>query len=123
MEPLVDAAMTRWFSEEVHRERPEIIQLYREMYTANPPMGYAANARGIGQINLLPELNKIQCPTLLLAGKDDRSTPSTDAELIADAIPHARLIVVPGTSHTVPEEQSDECNRMILEFLSQNVPS
>ena len=38
--------------------------------------------------DLLP---KIQCPTLVLHGKQDRITPSVNAEVIADAIPDAQL--------------------------------
>ena len=121
MAPIVEEAMTRWFLDEVHRDRPEVIQRYREMYANNPPMGYAANCRGIAQLDLRPGLSKIQCPTLLLAGEKDRSTPPEDSKIIADAMPNARLVVVPNTSHTVPEEQAEEFNRMTLEFLAQNI--
>ena len=120
LESLLDGAMTRWFLEEVHRERPEVIQFYREMVGANPPMGYAANCRGMAQLDLRAELNKVQCPTLVLAGKEDHSTPPKHSEIIAAAIPNARLVVVPNTSHMVPEEQAEEFNRMTLEFLDQN---
>lgn len=38
--------------------------------------------------DLLP---KIQCPTLVLHGKQDRIAPSHNAEVVADAIPNAQL--------------------------------
>ena len=38
--------------------------------------------------DLLPT---IQCPTLVLHGKEDRITPCVNAEVIADAIPEAQL--------------------------------
>ena len=63
-EPLLDQTMERWFVESFRREHPEVIKLYRDMVAANPPMGYAANFRGILQYNLMPELHKIKCPTL-----------------------------------------------------------
>ena len=122
MEPLLDGGMARWFVERVHREHPEVIQLYREMLGANPPMGYAANARGIPLLDIRNELNTIQCPTLVVAGKEDKATPPEEHEIIAERIPGARLVVVPNTSHTVPEEQAEEFNRATLEFLDQNIP-
>ena len=122
MDPLLDGAMVRWFVERVHREHPEVIQFYREMLHGNPPMGYAANSRGIAQLDLRDELRTIRCPTLVVAGKEDWSTPPEEHELIAARVPGAQLAVVPSTSHTVPEEASEEFNRMTLEFLDQNTP-
>lgn len=122
MEPLIEEAMNRWFLEPFRRGHPEVIRLHREVYGANPPMGYAANCRGILYYDILGELNKIQCPTLVLAGKEDRSTPPKDHEIIAKRIPNSRLMIFPNASHTVPEEQVEEFNRMTLEFLYKNVP-
>ena len=123
MEPLLDAAMNRWFVKRVHREHPEVVQFYREMLGANPPMGYAANTRGIMQFDIRDELSKIRCPTLVIAGKEDRSTTPRDHETVAQGIPGARLAFVPDASHTVPEEQAEEFNRLTLEFLDQNIPT
>ena len=119
MGPLLDAAIDRWFVGRVKREQPEIIELYRGILAANPPMGYAANARGILKFDIRGELGQIKCPTLVVAGKQDRSTPVTDHELIADGISGSRLVVVPDSSHTVPEEQPEGFNRTTLQFLDQ----
>ena len=122
MEPVLDGAMARWFVERVHREHPQVIQFYREMLGANPPMGYAANSRGISRLDLRDELRTIQCPTLVVAGKEDWATPPEEHVIIAERIPGAQLVVVPNTSHTVPEEEAEEFNRTTLEFLDDNIP-
>jgi len=119
--PLVEEAMERWFIEPFRRAHPEIIDLYRNMVAKNPPAGYAANCRGIIEYDIRDRLSKIQCPTLLVAGELDRSTPPKDHEYIAQRIPHCRLVVVPGASHTVMEEQAGMFNRLVLEFLDQDV--
>ena len=121
-EPLLDRTMERWFIESFRREHPEVIKLYRGIVAANPPMGYAANFRGILQYNLLPELHKIKCPTLVVSGAEDRSTPPEDHKVIAGKIPNSKLVIVPKASHTVPEEATKEFNRLTLEFLGQNIP-
>ena len=122
MEPLLDETMERWFLGRVHREHPEVIQSYREMLGANPPMGYAANARGIPLMDLRDELSDIQCPTLVVGGEKDKGIPPSENELFAESIPGAQRVVVPDASHSVPEEQTEESNRTTLEFLDQNIP-
>ncbi len=122
IEPLLDRTMERWFVESFRREHPEVIKLYRDMVAANPPMGYAANFRGILQYDLMSELAKIKCPTLVVGGAEDKSTLPEDHEIIAQKIPGAKLVIVPKASHTVPEEEAQEFNRLTLEFLGQHIP-
>ena len=121
MEPLLDETMARWFLERVHREQPEVIQSYREMLGANPPMGYAANARGISRLDLRDELSAIQCPTLVVGGEEDKGIPPSENEKNAEKIPGAQLAIIRDASHTVPEEQAEEFNRTTLEFLDQSI--
>lgn len=121
MEPLLDVAMSRWFVESFHRERPEAMQFYREMLAATPPLGYAASARELANLDLRPGLGQIQCPTLAIAGELDWSTPPAQHQIIADGIPGGRLAIVRDASHTVPEEQPEEFARLALEFLAREL--
>ena len=120
-EPLLEGTLERWLGESFRREHPEVIPIYRDMILDNPPMGYAANFRGILQYNIVSELHKIKCPTLVVSGADDWSTPPKDHELVAEKIPNSKLVIVPKDGHTVPEEAVEEF-RMTLEFLGQNIP-
>jgi 3-oxoadipate enol-lactonase len=123
MEPLVDTAMKRWFLESFRRAHPDVIQRYQAMYAANPPMGYAANCRGIIQFDLTSELYRVKCPTLIVCGEQDKATTPQDHKAIAEKITNSKLVIIPGASHTVPEEQATELNRITLEFLDQNIIS
>ena len=119
MEPLLEGTMTRWFAPEVHRERPQVIQFYREIVASTPPMGYAASARSLWQLDLLEGLGQVRCPTLVVAGEKDCTTLPAHHQEIAQRIPGARLVVVKNASHTVPEEQSEEFTRLTVEFLNR----
>jgi 3-oxoadipate enol-lactonase len=121
MDPLLDTAMTRWFTEPFRREHPEAIQYYRKMLGSTPPLGYAASARELAQLDLRPELAQVKCPTLVLAGELDWSTPVAAHEVIAASIPNSRLVVVQGASHTLPEEQPEEFARLSLAFLEESL--
>lgn len=123
MGPLLDVAMSRWFIEPFHRNHPEVIDFYRKMLGSTPPMGYAASARAVAQMDLRPDLEHIRCPTLVVAAALDWSTPPAGHELIAKKITNGRLVILENASHTVPEEKPEEFNRLTLEFLDQNASS
>ena len=122
MGPLVEAGLERWFVAPFREAHPEIMDLYREMIGNNPPLGYAANARGILEYDIRDQLFRIQCPTLLVSGEADWSTPTDDHRLIAERVSNAELVVVRNASHTVPEEQPEEFKQIVLGFLDQHVP-
>ena len=123
MEPLVQSGLERWFTDSFRAAHPDIMLRYRRMIGANPPLGYAANGRGILVYDLRDRLHEIRCPVLLISGKEDRSTPTADHQLIADSVGTAELIVVENASHTVPEEQPERFNDIVLDFLDAKAAS
>jgi pimeloyl-ACP methyl ester carboxylesterase len=53
------------------------------------------------------ELSSIACPTLVIVGAEDALTPPAEAKAMADAIPNARLIELPGAGHLSNLEAPD----------------
>ncbi|MCP2280525.1 alpha/beta fold hydrolase [Nocardia amikacinitolerans] len=49
-------------------------------------------------------LNRVTAPTLVLWGGDDQWLPSSQATRLADRIPDAAAVVLPGCGHTVHED-------------------
>jgi 3-oxoadipate enol-lactonase len=64
---------------------------------------------------LLAELAGV--PTLVMVGEEDALTPPDVARSIADRIPGARLVTIPGSGHLPPVERPVETTRALLEFL------
>lgn len=62
-------------------------------------------------------LHKIQCPTLLTWGLDDRQCPPDMSLLPLRTIPHAELHVFPNCGHRVMVEAKESFERVALEFL------
>jgi 3-oxoadipate enol-lactonase len=77
----------------------------------------AIEARGTWQPVFVPDA--VRVPTLVLVGEEDRLTPPAMAKTIADAIPGARLAVIPTAGHLSNIEQPALFNRLILDFLLQ----
>jgi pimeloyl-ACP methyl ester carboxylesterase len=67
--------------------------------------------------DMRPILHKITCPTLVVQGSQDEHATPQHARDIADAIPEARLWLVPGAGHMLPQENAAQFNPRLLEFL------
>jgi pimeloyl-ACP methyl ester carboxylesterase len=62
-------------------------------------------------------LGEIRVPTLVLVGEQDVPEKLVSADLLAQGIPGAQKIVMPGTAHLPSMEQPEQFNRLVLEFL------
>ena len=67
--------------------------------------------------DLLP---RIQAPTLVVHGEDDELTPVANAELLAQRIPNARLLVLPGARHGYLHEAVPKATDAVRDFLAQH---
>jgi len=71
------------------------------------------------KVDLREAISSIDKPTLVIAGKDDQTTPLADAEFIKSRIRDARLEVIPDAAHNVTTERPDEVNAAIGQFLAE----
>jgi 3-oxoadipate enol-lactonase len=64
-------------------------------------------------------LGGIAMPTLVIHGETDQLVPPENGRIIAQAIPDARLVMLPNASHLFFTDQSDASGEAILSFLDQ----
>ncbi|RVU54530.1 alpha/beta fold hydrolase [Anaerosphaera multitolerans] len=69
-----------------------------------------------GKMESKRELNKVQCPTLLLIGEYDFFT-NYQQEYMADNILNAKLKVISNATHATNMDNPNEVNQAILEFI------
>lgn len=62
---------------------------------------------------------RVRCPTLILAGDDDRMTPARQVAPLAAALPDARVSVLPRTGHMMSIERPDETLDAMRDFLAE----
>lgn len=62
-------------------------------------------------------LSNIKTPTLVIGGKNDQLIPCANSKVIADRIPHAKLIELENSSHIYITDQPEKATAAILEFL------
>lgn len=62
---------------------------------------------------------RVRCPALVLAGDDDRMTPARQVKPLAEALPDARMVVLPKTGHMMSIERPDETLDAMRDFLAE----
>ncbi|MGW0188444.1 bifunctional 3-oxoadipate enol-lactonase/4-carboxymuconolactone decarboxylase PcaDC [Streptomyces sp. NPDC003362] len=98
---LAEGADARWFTPGF--TVPELVRDHREA----DPEAYAACCDALAAFDLRDRLAGIGVPTLLIAGRDDPATPPAHLREIADAVPDATLVEIPGASHLAPAERPE----------------
>ncbi|MFN7989476.1 MAG: alpha/beta fold hydrolase [Thermoanaerobaculia bacterium] len=63
------------------------------------------------------KLGGIRVPTLVLSGDADRLVPLENSRRLAEAIPGARLVLLPGAGHCFPLERFEETEREVAGFF------
>jgi 3-oxoadipate enol-lactonase len=71
-------------------------------------------------MDLRGDLPAITAPTLAIAGADDPATPPERLREIAEAIPGARLALVPGAAHLASIEQPERITELLLGHLQED---
>jgi 3-oxoadipate enol-lactonase len=117
IEPLVDAAIGRWFTSAFADAHPEVVEPRRRNLLATPVEGYAACCEALADMDLRDSLSAVRAPTLVISGRDDPATPPEHGRLIADGVPGARFEVVDDAAHLANLQQPDLVGELIERHL------
>lgn len=114
---LVEGTLGRWFTPAFRAARPDATAPVGRLIAGTPPAGYIGCAAAIRHLDITARIGAIRAPTLVIAGADDPGTPPPMSEVIAAAIPGARLEIIPSASHLSCIEQPETFNRLVAGFL------
>ena len=111
--------LTQVFSDQFIDENKKLINDIIEEYVSNPRYyeTFVKQVRAIHRHNTLKDLSKIKSETLILTGSKDSLLPDTSSDILKEKIPNSKLVKIPGANHGVHYEQSEEFNRLVLDFL------
>lgn len=117
MAAVADLVTQRYLNDAFRAAYPEAAARLRGQLLDNDPAGYVANCQAVADVDWLGALQRITCPTLVLAGALDAGATPVMAEAIAQRIPGARLEIFENASHLSPLEQPAEFQRAVDDFL------
>ncbi|HEY0492185.1 MAG TPA: 3-oxoadipate enol-lactonase [Candidatus Dormibacteraeota bacterium] len=118
MAPIVDLAISRWFTPGFLAGHSSAIAPLRAALLAVNVEGYAATCDAIAAMDQRDDLPKIKAPTLVLAGSADVVTPPAQAQQMADRIPGARSVVLAGAPHIACVEQPEAFADQVLGWMA-----
>lgn len=79
--------------------------------------GYMGQLASISRWSGMPILQKVQQPTLVVAGDDDPLTPLVNALMLTHLLPHGRIMVCPGEGHLIPLDSQSAAHPGLRDFL------
>jgi 3-oxoadipate enol-lactonase len=120
MAAVLDSTLERWFMPRTIARRPDLIERVTRTLLADDPAIHGAMWDMISALDLVSELHRVDCPTLIVVGEHDPSSPPAAARIMRGHIRGARMHVVDGASHMAPLERPVIVNELLLEFLSRS---
>lgn len=118
MPGMADAILERWFSVAWRAAHPAELALWRMMLSRQSAEGYIATCEALRDADLTAQSATIACPTLVIAGLEDGSTPPDLVRGLARLIPGARLAEIPGAGHLPMADAPDAVAAAVNPFLA-----
>jgi 3-oxoadipate enol-lactonase len=114
-----EAALGRFFT-------PGFVDVDRATYEnsaktllGTDPEAYVACCAALRDADLRELVEAIHCPTLVIGGGADISTPPDQAEWLYEHIVGSRLAIIDEAPHFANLERPDEWGRLVIEFLKE----
>lgn len=118
----IEALVDSWLPPMVAPARQGDIDLMGSMRRMCIEAGLDAFENQIAALLTRPEvaelLPAIDCPTLVAVGSADIWSPPEQHHRIANAIPGAKLVIIPGSGHMLPMEDPNALNEEIAQWLA-----
>lgn len=105
------------FIKENYAEYKKVVERSKK----NDPIGVKGCLLAMaGRTDTTDSLSKINLPTLVICGSEDKLSPPNVMKPMSEKIPHSKFILVENSGHMTPIENPQEVNSAIKEFLTHN---
>ena len=116
----IEAAIARWINVAFRKAHPEAVAAIERRMRGNDRDAYLASYRvfATADAELLPRLNRIACPTLVLTGEHDSGATPAMAKALAATLSTATLAILPGLRHLSLIEAPEQVGAALERFLT-----
>lgn len=105
-----------------HLAKTEDIDQYLQDFFASDPEVFSELADDLALFDITKFEHQINCPTLIIAGSQDKIIPVEECRWLSKRLPGSHLEVIPHGSHCPHLEDPHEFNRRIGTFLQTYQP-
>lgn len=117
---IADLMLPKLLSPAAVSTRPDLMNQLRAMITGNQISGIIGDLMAMeARPDSTDLLQKITCPTLVMAGEEDVASPPTEVQFIADHIPGAQFGRIPQAGHLSNMENPNAFNAALGRFLGR----
>jgi pimeloyl-ACP methyl ester carboxylesterase len=117
---LLAATTPRLVGATTRATRQDVVARVTAMAEGTGPAAVAWAQRAIAaRPDSVALLRSVAVPAVVVAGAEDELVAPGDAELMADALPDGRLIVVPGAGHLTPVEAPSAVTAALTELIAR----
>jgi 3-oxoadipate enol-lactonase len=113
-----------WIHTRAFFETPGAVEQLIEHFLSYPyppsPQALHGQSAAICGFDVSTRLREVDCPTLVLTGREDFLFPPVFSEQLAQGIRGSQLVVLEGTGHGLLVESPDKVANAMLDFLSQH---
>jgi pimeloyl-ACP methyl ester carboxylesterase len=107
------------WSDRIPAEAEATRSKYVQALTASDPEVVYGDYVACDAFDSRGKLEAIRAPTLVIGGSEDRMTPLKFSQTLAESIPQAELVVVPGGSHMMTLEQPEAVGGAVRGWLAR----
>lgn len=118
VEPLADATMVRWFTDEFATYNPCRLRQIHHTVSLTSPEGYRGGANAINSFDVRDRLPRLEVPTLVLCGDEDIGTPPKGNRLIAELVPGAQYVELVRARHIPMVQYPEMFSKILLDWLA-----
>lgn len=117
----VESALGRWFTAPFRHANPAVMDQVRRWVIANRAEVYPQIYRVLaeGDAELAQPIRAIRCPTLVMTGAEDRGNSPAMTRRMAEVIPGAEAVILPGLRHMGLAENPALFNGPLVGFLNR----
>jgi pimeloyl-ACP methyl ester carboxylesterase len=104
-----------------HREMPVFETILAMIGRSTPDIFQAQLHALLARPDARPVFSGLQCPTLLVCGRQDNWSPLARHEEMQRALPHSRLVVIEDSGHMTTMEQPEAVSQALLQWVNENI--
>jgi 3-oxoadipate enol-lactonase len=116
MDPIAEAMKLRWFTRGFNETNPAEVTRVTDMVRQASPAGYSGCCAAIRDMDQREAIRGITNPVLVLIGAEDPATTPAMGEIMAQNIPAAKKVIIPG-AHISNCENPADYNKAVAAFL------
>lgn len=114
---LADGVVHNWFTDTCFTTIPELPARFKQMVSDCPDTGYIGCCGALASFDSRERLPEITAPTLVIAGKQDTSTPLDVVTSLHDGISGSTMVVISPAKHLLNQETPEYFTAALLAHI------